>query len=473
MRSIDVDSAAGRWTFPLAAILLVSAGMWAWHPVGAIAAEAERPNILFLFTDDQRPDTIHALGNPVIRTPTLDRLAEGGFVFRNAYCFGSNVGAVCLPSRNMLMSGRAYFRWTGPQAPPDGPNFPVAMKKAGYVTYHHGKRGNVALLINETFDTNKYVKDDVDRASGEPGQTIVNEAIDFLKNRPADRPFFMYLAFGNPHDPRVAAKKYLDLYNRNQIPLPKNYLPVHPFDNGEMLVRDEKLAPWPRTREEIRRHLHEHYAVITALDGHIGRLLDSLRELGLYDNTIIIFSSDNGLAIGSHGLMGKQNLYEHSAKVPLMFAGPGIPRGRSDALVYVMDIFPTVCDLVGTETPSGLDGRSFAPVLGGKSASVRDSIFMSYRDVQRGIRDERWKLIRYPKVNITQLFDLRTDPDELHNLADDPQQADRIERMMGRLRTWQKQLGDTAPLEVDQPQDPAFHPPTTLPAQTPRKPKAG
>src|SRR5207249_234741 len=143
----------------------------------------------------------------------------------------------------------------------------------------------------------------------------------------------------------------------------------------------------------------------------------------------IIFSSDHGLAIGSHGLMGKQNLYEHSMKAPLVFSGPGIRPGRSDALVYLLDIYPTVCELVGAPVPDGLDGRSLAPVIAGRTPDVRDSLFLAYRDLQRAVRDERWKLIRYPQINLSQLFDLREDPDERHDLAGDPAQQARIEQM--------------------------------------------
>jgi arylsulfatase A-like enzyme len=425
-----------------------------------VAADARRPNVLFLFTDDQRPDAIGALDNPAVKTPNMDTLARQGLVFRNTYIFGSNLGAVCQPSRNMLLSGRAFFRWEGLQAPADKPNFPVSMKEAGYFTYHHGKKGNTAVLIQEKFDVNKYLNEAEERNSGEPGKKIVDDAIAFLKDRPADKPFFMYLAFGNPHDPRVAAQKYLDLYQRDKIPLPKNYMPVHPFDNGEMVIRDELLAPWPRMPDEIRRQLHEYYAVISGLDYNVGRLLETVKQLGLADNTIIVYASDNGLALGSHGLMGKQNLYEHSARVPLIMAGPGIPHGSTDALVYLMDIFPTICEMTGAALPPGLDGKSFKPVIDGKAKSVRDSVFMVYRDVQRGIRDGRWKLIRYPKINLTQLFDLQADPDELKNLADDPAQAERVQKMMGRLADSQKHYGDGAPLTVSDPQDPKFTPPT-------------
>jgi len=421
----------------------------------------KRPNVLFLFADDMRADSIAALGNPAIRTPNLDGLVSRGFVFRNAYCLGGNSPAVCTPSRNMLLSGKAFFRWQGLLAPGDAPNFPLSMRDAGYQTYHHGKKGNTATNIQARFEIDKYVNENVERTSGEPGRLVVDDAIAFLRERPNDRPFFMYLAFGNPHDPRVAAEKYLDQYDRDRLPLPKNFRPLHPFDNGEMIVRDEKLAAWPRTESEIRRHIHEYNAVMTAFDFHIGRLLRTLAELKLDDNTIMIFSADQGIALGSHGLMGKQNLYDAAMKSPLVFAGPGIPSGRSDALVYLLDIYPTVCDLVGAAMPFGLDGRSFQPVLDGKSKAARSDLFLAYRQVQRAWRDERWKIIRYPQVNVTQLFDLETDPDEMHNLAGEPSQAERVQRMLAKLRDSQTSFGDTQPLTVDNPQPAAWTPPAT------------
>jgi arylsulfatase A-like enzyme len=226
-----------------------------------------------------------------------------------------------------------------------------------------------------------------------------------------------------------------------------------------MLVRDEKLERWPRTEAAVRKHLRDYYAVITGLDHHIGRLLAELKRQGLDKDTIVVFSSDHGLAVGSHGLFGKQSLYEHSMKVPLVFAGAGIPKGESAALAYLMDVFPTVCDLTGAKAPAGLDGRSLAPVVTGKAAKVRDSLFLAYRDVQRAVRDERWKLIRYPKINRAQLFDLEGDPHERKDLSGDRSQAKRIEAMAALLRDWQKKLGDDAPLTVAKPGDGKFVPP--------------
>jgi arylsulfatase A-like enzyme len=424
----------------------------------AAADPPRKPNVLFLLADDMRADT---LGHPAAKTPTLDALRKRGFTFTNAYCMGGNSGAVCTPSRNMLLSGNAYFRWKdytpptkgaqkGLLAPGDGPNLPLAMKDAGYLTYHHGKRGNTAPLIQAKFEVNKYLKnDEAERKSGEPGREIVDDAIAFLKANQDPRPVFMYLAFGNPHDPRVADKTYLDQHDPAKIPLPKNLLPLHPFDNGELVVRDEQLLPWPRTEADVRRTLHEYHATVTGLDTHIGRLLGYLRETGQLDHTLVVFSADQGIAVGSHGLLGKQNLYDHSMKAPLAFAGPGIPAGTSDTLVYLFDIFPTLCALVGAASPAeAIDGRTFHGLFNGTAKAARAELMLAYRGVQRAIRDGRWKLIRYPAVNKTQLFDLQTDPDETKDLSGDPSQAGRVANMLSRLAGHQKDYGDDVPLTV-------------------------
>lgn len=423
-----------------------------------LRAQSRRPNVLFLLTDDQRADTIAALGNAAIKTPHLDALAARSMVFRNAYCLGSDIPAVCTPSRNMILSGRAYTRYRG-QASGDDPNFPVSMREAGYETYHQGKRGNTAVDIQARFEINRYLNEGSAREAGAPGRVIADHAVEFLRQRRTDRPFFMYLAFETPHDPRVPRPEDLADYNQREMPLPRNFLPQHPFDNGEMTVRDELLAPWPRTPEEIRRQLREYYAVITGLDREIGRVLAALQERPEYENTIVVFSSDQGLALGSHGLMGKQSLYDHSAKAPLLIAGPGIRAGQSDALVYLMDIFPTILERVGAPIPDGLDGISFQSALLGKEVPARRELYLAYRGVQRAVRDERYKLIVYPEVNRHQLFDLRNDPHEMHDLSADPAHAQRVQAMTARLAALQKQFGDRQPLAASQPKPQPWTPP--------------
>lgn len=423
-------------------------------------------NIVFLFTDDQRWDTIHALGNPHIRTPTLDRLVNEGYTFTNAYCMGAMVPAVCLPSRTMVMTGRSLWRIPGPrQRAPELATIPSTFKQAGYVTFRSGKADNSYTYANSQFDLN-LLEDDRDAGSS---RRHADRAIEFLRSHDRRKPFYLHLAFPHPHDPRTAPPEYLAMYNRRTLALPKNFLPRHPFDNGELYIRDELLAPFPRTPDVMREHLADYYACITNLDAQIARILDALEEFGYADRTVIVFSSDQGLAVGGqHGLMGKQNLYE-SNKPPLVFFGPGIPRGRSEALVYLYDLFPTFCELAGIEIPATVEGQSLVPVMRGQKLKVRDYLFGAYRECQRMVRDDRWKLIKYHVggVKYRQLFDLKTDPDELRNLADDPAAAEHLARLEQLLVEARRQFGD--PVDFERNSAPASRPPRAS-RETPGQP---
>jgi len=351
------------------------------------------------------------------------------------------VGAVCLPSRTMLATGRSLFRIPDgrkPEAPPGVPVLPIALKAAGYATFRTGKRGNTCVFACNAFDRN--ISDD-DRGP-ESSKAHADRAIDFLRSQPKETPFFLQVSFSHPHDPRVAPPEYMAMYDPEKIALPKSFLPEHPFDNGELKVRDEMLAPFPRTPEFMKRHLADYYATITYLDVQVGRILDALRETGRADSTVIVFSSDQGLAVGGlHGLMGKQNLYEHN-KPPLIFAGRGIPKGASDALVYLFDLFPTFCEIAGAPVPLAVEGKSLMPIVRGESTEIRDTLFGAYRDVQRSARDARWKLIEYPKAGRTQLFDLATDPDELKDLSSDPRHAGELARLRKGLAKLQAEFAD-------------------------------
>ncbi len=434
-------------------------------------AAAKGPNILFLLADDQRCDSIAAYGNNHIKTPNLDKLVAEGFSFRRNYCLGSNSGAVCVPSRAMIHSGRAYFNveaaMTGVKIMPE------FLRENGYTTFATGKWHNKeesflrgfqkgkAVFFGGMADHTKVPVVDlspegrfINKRTGEnfSSELFTNAAIEFLENYKEEKPFFAYVAFTAPHDPRNPPMKYRQMYYKARPPLPKNFMAQHPFDNGHMLGRDESLAPWPRTEDVVRDQLAEYYGLVTHLDEHIGRVLKSLKDSPHADNTIVIYAADHGLALGSHGLLGKQSIYEHSMGCPLIFAGPGIPKsGSTQAFSYLLDIFPTVCALTGLASPAGVEGKNLQPIWQGKVDKVRDSVFLSFMGVQRSVRDERWKLIRYPRIDHAQLFDLKNDPDELHDLAGDPSQAERIRRMLQLLRECQQKVGDDLPLTVARP----------------------
>ncbi|MGE0607542.1 MAG: sulfatase-like hydrolase/transferase [Pirellulales bacterium] len=424
---------------PFARAMIVLAWLASVGQTVAAADKPGRPNVLLIFADDQRYDTIGALGNEEIHTPNLDKLVARGYVFHNTYCQGSMVPAVCQPSRAMLLTGRSLFH-----IPPAnskeyaGPLLPTVLRQAGYDTLHVGKPGNSLPVAHRAFEKNIELPHSGETTS----QLAADAAIAFLRDRRDERPFFIYFAPSVPHDPRSAPAEFRQLYDPARLSLSPNFMPRHPFDNGELQIRDEKLAAVPRVPDDMRQHLADYYATISCLDHHIGRMLEALKEMGQADNTVIVFSSDQGLAVGGrHGLMGKQNLYEHF-KSPLIVAGPGVPRGQSPALAYLHDLFPTICEAAGANIPPEAEGQSLLPIMRGEQASVRTALYAAYRDGQRMIRDDRWKLLWYPKIARYQLFDLAEDPWELDDLSAQAEQAGRLDRLRGQLAAQMQALGD-------------------------------
>ncbi len=292
---------------------------------------------------------------------------------------------------------------------------------------------------------------------------FASSAIDLINQHDSELPFFMYLAFHAPHDPRQAPEAYRALYPPESIELPPSYLPQHPFDNGEMTIRDELLAPWPRTPEIVRRELANYYAIISHMDSQIGRVLDALDASGKGENTIIVFAGDSGLGVGNHGLIGKQNLYdEDGIHVPLVFAGKLNGGGmRLPAFSYIHDVFPTLCDLAGVEVPESVTGMSLAPLIRGEAVQVRESTYHAYKDLIRAYRKGDFKLIEHFQVadkkgkvtgsRVTQLFNVTEDPWETTDLSFLSEYREQVELMLDEMQDVATQLGDRRlKLMVDQ-----------------------
>ena len=452
-----------------------------------------RPNVLFLLADDQRADTIAALGNPIIRTPNLDRLARSGLAFTCAYMQGAMNPGTCMPSRAMLLSGRGVFR-IDEQLMRDE-TWPAAFGRAGYTTFMTGKWHNDEHSIYPRFISGPWHEEESsvsksfqiaravfiggmidplnaklsDMVNGRMRRPTVGErhscaifaeeTMRYLKEQ-SRTPFFCYVSFNAPHDPHTVPADFPIHYDPVGIPLPPNFLPQHPWDNGEMQIRDETLLPWPRPPEKVRALLAEYYRYISYLDTQIGRILDSLAASPFAKNTIVIFSADSGVARGSHGLIGKQNVYEHSVRVPLIFSGPGIPAGKqTDAMCYLFDVLPALGKICGVSAPATSEGIDFSGTLRDPSKPARTQLLFAYQNAQRAVRNERWKLIRYPLVNKSQLFDLEADSQEVTNLADKPEHAARISQLMQLLAREQREFGDAAPLKVDDPKPAQWSPP--------------
>jgi len=453
--------------------------------------EKKKPNILVLFMDDQRFDTIHALNNPDIITPTMDHLVRTGTAFTQAHLMGGSCPAVCMPSRAMLHTGRTLFHLerSGERIPAEHTLLGEWLRLNGYQTFGTGKWHNGPESYARSFSAGGEIffggmddhwnvpccdfspegvyPDPVPhpwdggtgsiemaeksfdhlRRGKHSTELFADTAIDFLQKVDTTKPFFLNVAFMAPHDPRTMPQKFRNMYDPSTVHLPENFMSVHPFDNGEMEVRDEKLAANPRSPSEVRRHIAEYYAMLTHLDFEFGRILDALRSTGEYQNTIILLAADHGIAIGRHGLMGKQNLYEHSVRIPLIMAGPGIPRGEvRNAFCYLLDIFPTLCDLAGIGTPESVEGKSLAGALADPLLQHRDHLPLAYGEVQRGVKDRRYKLIEYVVrgERHTQLFDLLSDPNELIDIATRPEMSVVVTRMRGMLREWRDELSDPA-----------------------------
>lgn len=424
----------------------------------------KKPNILLLFADDQRADVLGCYGNTYIQTPNIDKLASKGVRFTNSYVMGGHHGAICMPSRAMLMSGRnlfhVYDRLAGVKT------MPMHFAENGYITFATGKWHNEKAAFEASFQQGRDVflggmSDHFQvpcrqMENGKLGEPVIKgystdifsgAAIDFIETYSKgtrEKPFFCYVAFTAPHDPRSPRTDYIGRYADNAVPLPGNFKGLHPFKFDELTVRDENLAPWPRTPEIIRSSLADYYALNTHLDDKIGEIIATLQRNGLFENTIVVYAADNGLAIGSHGLLGKQNLYEHSVRVPVIIAGPAVPKGKiSEAMIYLYDLYPTLCNICNLPMPEGIDGKNLYPVIKGEVAGYRESLYTVYRNTVRAVRTTDWKLIRYPQQNYTQLFNLKNDPLEINNLAYITEYQNKVTEMTALLKEEYKASGDT------------------------------
>ncbi len=473
-------------------------------------SQPKRPNILFILVDDQSPFDLKAY-NPAspLDAPNLARLSAEGMTFDGAYHMGSFSGAVCTPSRHMIMSGRTLWHLpigpgngggkrgaqgpANPLCPPNLPEFtiPAVFNRAGYDTIRTCKMGNSYEGANKLFTVRRdATKRGGDAASGSAwhAEQVLTYLDDRIKAKDAD-PFLIYFGFSHPHDTRDGTPELLAKYgavnhkdkqnlppaNEKQPKLPANWLPAHPFHHGHPGLRDEVSVSgvWEKRDERtIRNELGREFACSENIDIQIGRVLEKLKAMGELDNTYIFYTADHGMAIGRHGLQGKQNLYEHTWRVPFIVKGPGIAAGsRAQGNIYLGDVLATMCDLTGTAPPASNEGTSFKPVLMGKSQVIREVVYGAYcggtKPGMRSVRKGDWKLIKYDvmdgQVRQTQLFNLAENPNEMihehqnpevvaltgvkpganqRNLADDPQYAEKRKEMEALLLAEMKRLDD-------------------------------
>ena len=448
-----------------------------------LRSSTAKPNILVILADDQAYNTVRALGNNEIETPHLDKLVASGTTFTHAYNMGGWNGAICMASRMMLMTGQYVWDAERDYAKMDElfrkPEklWPQLLAAAGYDTWFSGK-WHINVKAGDAFGVARHVRPGMPNQTdegynrpidGKPdpwspydpkfegfwkggrhwSEVLADDGVDYLQQAATNEaPFLMYLAFNAPHDPRQSPKEYIDKYPSDQIAIPKSYLPEYPFDIGSNKIRDEKLAPFPRTHHAVQVNRREYYAIITHMDAQIGRILNALKATGKEDDTYIFFGADHGLAVGHHGLMGKQNMFDHSMRVPLVAVGPGItPGARIDTPVYLQDIMATTLELAAVEKPAHVRYHSLKPLWEGSKAKPYPAIYGAYVKSQRMVSADGFKLIVYPNINRALLFDLKNDPAEMHDLAGDPAHANRKRILFDKLLELQRECNDTLDLK--------------------------
>ncbi len=442
----------------------------------------DQPNILLIYTDDQSFMALQALGNSEIHTPTMDQLVAEGTTFTHAYNMGGWNGAICLASRAMMISGRHIWRAQEfserlSENRETEKTWPKLMENQGYETYMTGK-WHISIPPDSLFNHVKSVLPGMPKDSPEGynrplskndtlwqpwkkeyggyweggqhwSELVRDDALSFISQASrSPNPFFMYVAFNAPHDPRQTPKSYVDAYQLDSIALPKSFVPEYPYaeamGSGREL-RDEMLAPFPRTEYAVKVNRQEYYALVTHLDEQIKQILEALETYNLRENTYIFFTSDHGLAIGEHGLLGKQSMFDHSVRVPFVMIGPNIPKNKKiNNDIYLQDIVATSLELAGAKKPAYIEFNSVLDLALGKTKKgYYDAIYGCYEQAsQRMIRKDQFKLIVYPKISKVLLFDLEKDPLELEDLSLDPLNAPLIKNMFLDLMELQQEMGD-------------------------------
>ncbi len=452
--------------------------------ISAQKSSTHLKNVLIIYSDDQSFNTIRALGNRQIYTPNIDQLVKRGVSFTQAHVMGGHQGAVCIPSRVMMLTGRYINRLPkdGGVIPDSIIGLPEILQKKGYTTFHTGKWHSDYSAHNRFFNCGDnifmggmhflndggqehptvyhydskgvYEKTTAWKSDTFSSKLYADAAIEFLSSTKAkEQPFLCYVAFTSPHDPRTPPKEFLDKYPVDKISLPPNFLPQHPFDNGDLAVRDENLLPHPRTALAVKHEIAAYYGMITEMDTQVGRILAALEKSDLSKNTIIVFAGDNGLAVGQHGLLGKQNLYEHSIRVPMIIAGPGIKQNKiSNGFVYLSDIAPTLYDYLQIAPPKTVEAKSLMQVLHQPNTKVRNNIYNVYGNWSRSLKTmDGYKLIMYNVKGVltTQLFNLKNDPWEMHDLSTNKKYAHKIIAMRKQLK--KEMLSAFDDLNIDLP----------------------
>jgi choline-sulfatase len=438
--------------------------------IGTAVAQAQRarkrpPNVLVLLSDQHQRGASGAYGHKEVHTPNIDRIVAAGCRFDRAYC----QAPVCVPSRGSLITSlyphRHGAKILQDPLPPGIPTIAHFFKERGYATGAIGKMHFVDESQRHGFDARvhegdfqqtlpeedrKRLRQDQGGADGVAGRPsalperyfqdafFANKSVEFLQaNR--DRPFLLFSSVVRPHTPLVPQREYFDLYRDRKLTLPTRSRNELEDGFAGNLVRSKERGWYQQTDAELLNSLRGYYGNISQMDSYVGRVYDALHDLGLHDNTIVVYTTDHGEMAGAHRIWTKHNMYEQSVGVPLAVSFPDRirPGSSSAALVEHVDLFATLTELAGFASPRQIQGRSFAPLLQGRRYKAREFAYSEYyfcRNVftrddryvgkppMLMVRTDRWKL-NYLSWDRCELYDLFSDPGEFRNLIDDPKAA--------------------------------------------------
>lgn len=464
------------------------------------AAKATRdpPNIIFIMTDDQAQGALGIYGNKILKTPNMDRIGNEGIRFRDAFVTTS----VCAPSRASFLTG-LYAHTHGVTSNGEEPGwyeqmglrqdqitYPMLLQKAGYHTAVVGKWhiksmptgfDHWAILRGQGsyFDPEFIVNDAPVRFRGHTDDVIGDQAMAYLQQRPKDQPFCLCFQFKAPHGPWEPDPRFYDAYKDAEIPLPPGFGQPQPegapvafskttqeianmgdfFHKAERRPQqvDKNLPGDERLRAVLQAYVRNYYRVLLGVDENVGRVLDFLDKNDLAENTIVVYTSDNGEFLGEHGFYDKRQMLEPSIRIPMLLRWPKRIRAGQvddDHMVLNIDVAPTLLELAGVTAPDWMQGRSWKPLLDGKQTAWREDFLYEWFEYpavhcarkHRGVRTARWKLMHFwEQPDEWAFYDLKEDPDEMVNLIDAPQHAERIARLKTRITELRAETGDVDP----------------------------
>ncbi len=457
-----------KWA-PVATIALV--GIVALAPAaGQVRAAQRRPNIILVITDDQRFDALGCTGNTILKTPHIDGLAALGAVFTNSFCTTS----ICATSRASFLTGQYAMRHgirsfrtalTGEQWQAA---FPTLMRRAGYRTAMVGKWGLGGPLPRDRYDVfsgfsgqGRYYPPKAGGRGPHLTQKLGKQAVAFVESCSQKQPFLLqfytkaaHCQDGDPW-PFQPDRRYDELFAGVEIPRPATATPAHFSRLPKFLQASEARRRWKvrfANPQLYQKSVKDYYRLVTGVDDVMGEVVKALKQEKLFDNTVIIFTSDNGFYLGEHGLAGKWFMHEESIRIPLVICDPRLPTRRRGRRVTEqalnIDIAPTILDLAGIPIPATIQGRSLVPLLAGRVRDWRKEFFYEHPfrhariPMTEGIRGLRWKYVRYTSLDpvYEELYDLESDPREERNLAADPEFATRLAEQRAGWSRWRRRV---------------------------------